>query len=103
MIPILPVPSLVEVKNTWGTLSRPSDAEVEIAYRASAFDALITALRPTGAGPLEFLYRLEGVEQGPVRSARGNTCVTPVCPLVRIACWCVCGMRMGAPDPNTPC
>ena len=35
---------------------------VEIPYRSSAFDAVLSALSTTGAGPLEFLYKLEGVD-----------------------------------------
>lgn len=62
-LPGLPVPRLVEVRNTWGPLSISASGEVEISYRSSAFDASITALQTTGADPLEFLYRLEGVEE----------------------------------------
>ncbi|MBK8339285.1 MAG: hypothetical protein IPK99_04450 [Flavobacteriales bacterium] len=60
-LPALPVPGLMELKNTWGPL--PVHARtVEIPYRSSAFDAVFSALSPTGAGPLEFVYRLEGVD-----------------------------------------
>jgi signal transduction histidine kinase len=58
----IPVPRIVEVRNTWGPLSLTTDARMEIPYRSSAFDAVITALRPVGPVPLVFVYRLEGVE-----------------------------------------
>ena len=61
-LPVLPLPALVEVKNTWGPIPISEDAEVEIPYRSSSFDAVITALQPTATGPLEFVYRLEGVD-----------------------------------------
>ena len=35
---------------------------VETPSRSSAFDAVLSALSTTGAGPLEFLYKLEGVD-----------------------------------------
>ncbi len=57
----LPTPALLELKNTWGPLPVSANA-VEIPYRSSAFDAVISALSPTGAGPLEFVYKLEGVD-----------------------------------------
>jgi signal transduction histidine kinase/ligand-binding sensor domain-containing protein len=62
-LPELPEPTLVDVRNSWGTLPMSGDAGVEIPYRSSAFDASITALRTTGAMPLTFLYRLEGIDE----------------------------------------
>lgn len=61
-LPEPPIPAIVELKNTWGILAINEQAEVEIPYRSSSFDAVISALVPTAARPLEFVYRLEGVD-----------------------------------------
>ena len=61
-LPEIPQPMIKAVKNTWGILSMTADGVVEIPYRNSAFDALISALQPTATAPLEFVYRLEGVD-----------------------------------------
>lgn len=70
-LPPLPEPLLAKVSNTWGELPVDDHASIEVAYRSSAFDATITALRPVGPGQLRFLYRLEGIEAEPrVTTAR---------------------------------
>jgi len=61
--PDLPLPYLTGVNNTWGAVLPNPDGIVEIAYRASSFDATVSALWPMGPTPLEFVYRLEGVEK----------------------------------------
>lgn len=62
-LPPLPTPMLAEVQGTWGDLRGGPGPSLRISYRNSAFDARITALRPTGPTPLTFLYRLEGLEE----------------------------------------
>ena len=61
LLPELPLPALRELKNNWGPLPVNIGA-VEIPYRSSAFDAVLSALAPTGTRPLEFVYRLENVD-----------------------------------------
>ncbi len=58
-LPEPPVPVLVSVRNTWGELRADAEGALELPYRNSAFDAMLTALRPVGAVPLTFLYRLD--------------------------------------------
>lgn len=64
-LPDLPEPMLERVSDTWGELPVDEHASIEVTYRASAFDATITALRPVGPGQLRFLYRLEGIDAAP--------------------------------------
>lgn len=71
---VVPEPVLFAVKNSWGPLVPDPNGRVELPYRAGSFEAEVTALAPTGPAPLEFLYRLEGVEQ----EARITTAVLPL-------------------------
>ena len=55
----LPVPRVVGLSNTWGVLEAEEGERVELAYRNSSLDVMLTALQPVGAGPLTFLCRLD--------------------------------------------
>ncbi len=59
VLPEVPAPAISGMRNTWGTLQAGADGTLELPFRNSAFDAMLTALRPTGATPLTFLYRLD--------------------------------------------
>lgn len=61
-LPTIPAPTLLEVQGSWGAIGLNGDTVLDIPYRSSSFDASVTALRPTGAAPLAFLYRLEGLD-----------------------------------------
>lgn len=61
----LPTPYLVDVHNSNGILTPSASGNIDILYRSSSFDATISALGLKGAGPLVFVYRLEGVEAAP--------------------------------------
>ena len=69
--PPLPAPELVGVQGPWGDLDDAPGRTLRISYRNSAFDARISALRPTGPVPLTFVYRLEGLETA-WRTVRGG-------------------------------
>lgn len=58
----LPVPRLVDLRNTWGELRAGDRGTIELPYRNSAFDAMLTGLRTTGPEPLVFLCRLDGID-----------------------------------------
>ncbi len=58
-LPELPAPSIVGMSNTWGTLQADAEAAMELPFRNSAFDVMLTALQPVGAAPLTFLCRLD--------------------------------------------
>ncbi|MBK8500692.1 MAG: hypothetical protein IPL52_18175 [Flavobacteriales bacterium] len=58
-LPDLPVPWVVKINNTWGALETDTYAQLELQYRNSAFDVMLTALQPVGAAPLTFLCRLD--------------------------------------------
>lgn len=73
-LPTVPEPELVAVKNSWGPLVPDANGRVKLPYRAGAFEAEVTALSPTGPGRLEFLYRLEDIEQ----EAHATTASTPL-------------------------
>lgn len=60
----LPVPAIVSLRNTWGMLNEASRGSLELPFRNSAFDAMLTALQPVGAEPLTFLYRLDSEGEG---------------------------------------
>ena len=60
--PDLPTPTLVDVSGAWGHLTGRDKPHMDIPYHSSAFNARVTALQPTSAGKLTFLYRLEGLE-----------------------------------------
>ena len=55
----LPVPREGGLSNTWGVLEAEEGERVELAYRNSSLDVMLTALQPVGAGPLTFLCRLD--------------------------------------------
>lgn len=58
-LPELPAPRIVGISNTWGSLEVDAEHRLELPFRNSAFDAMVTALQPVGAAPLTFLYRLD--------------------------------------------
>ena len=58
-LPELPAPTLFDMSNTWGDLRADASGTLELPYRNSAFDVMLTALQPVGAAPLTFLYRLD--------------------------------------------
>jgi two-component sensor histidine kinase len=62
-LPELPSPVIAAMRNTWGPLRSGADGALELAYRNSAFDVMLTALQPTGAAPLTFLCRLDGEDR----------------------------------------
>ena len=55
----LPAPRIVGMSNTWGALQADEDAGMELPFRNSSFDLMLTALQPVGAAPLTFLCRLD--------------------------------------------
>lgn len=59
VLPDPPTPMLAGLGNTWGELQANADGALELPYRNSAFDAMLTALQPIGAMPMTFLYRLD--------------------------------------------
>ncbi|MCC6401960.1 MAG: hypothetical protein IT227_14450 [Flavobacteriales bacterium] len=63
-LPELPRAALVSTRNNWGELRVDADGMLELPYHNSAFDAMLTALRPVGASPLTFLYRLDSEGDG---------------------------------------
>ncbi len=73
-LPPVPVPELIIVKNSWGSLTPNAHHRVELSYRDGSFEAELTALNTVGTGPLEFIYRVEGVEQ----EARATTAEQPL-------------------------
>ena len=65
IFPDLPTPYLTGVTNTWGSVLPTPEGVFEIPYRASSFDATVSALWPMGPASLEFVYRLEGLDIQP--------------------------------------
>lgn len=59
VLPELPVPRMTAIDNTWGALLTDAHGELELPYRNSSFDAMLTALQPVGVTPLTFLCRLD--------------------------------------------
>lgn len=64
-LPPLPMPMLTGIRNAWGPVALNSRKGLQLPYRASSFEADLSALWPTGPAPLSFLYRVEGIEEVP--------------------------------------
>ncbi|MEO7079982.1 MAG: two-component regulator propeller domain-containing protein [Flavobacteriales bacterium] len=62
-LPPLPIPVLTGIRNAWGPLTTDGKGRLQMPSRGSSFEADLSALSPTGPAPLEFLYRLEGIEE----------------------------------------
>ena len=63
-LPNIPEPRVAGLHNVWGELAPREDGTLELTYRNSAFDAFLTALLPTGAKALTFMYRLDSERMG---------------------------------------
>lgn len=70
-LPLLPMPTLTGVRDPWGDAILESSGNLQLPYRASSFEVDVSALSPTGPAPLNFLYRLEGIEQVPQVTTAG--------------------------------
>ncbi len=62
-LPTLPMPLLTGIRNAWGPLTTDGKGRLQMPSRGSSFEADLSALWPTGPAPLEFLYRLDGIEE----------------------------------------
>ena len=62
-LPILPLPVITGIRNAWGPKTTDGKGRLQMPSRGSSFEADLSALWTTGPAPLEFLYRLEGIEQ----------------------------------------
>ncbi len=62
-LPTLPMPLITGIRNAWGPLTTDGKGRLQMPSRGSSFEADLSALWPTGPAPLEFLYRLDGIEE----------------------------------------
>lgn len=70
-LPALPHPRIAGVRNAWGPIAPDGEGHFTLPYRASSFEADLSALWPTGPAPLEFLYRLDDIEPVPHLTTAG--------------------------------